>query len=67
MNEKALRELTPRDVNKFNDLLGRDMGSLELGELQMLIARKDYLTKENLKRVEEELEIRKPKEKTKKK
>ena len=49
MNEKGMKELSPRDRNMLTDLLAKD--DLSPTELAMLEARRDYLTEDSVKRL----------------
>ena len=50
--EKARAEMTPRDVTFMEDILKKDNVSLLPSERELLIARREYLTDEELARYE---------------
>ncbi|KKP97247.1 MAG: hypothetical protein UR99_C0017G0030 [Candidatus Moranbacteria bacterium GW2011_GWD2_36_12] len=52
MNEKALVELSLKDQNYMTELLAKSAGALTPAERAHLVARRDYLNKETLERLD---------------
>ena len=48
--EKSREELSPRDVTNMEDILKKDNNSLLPAERELLVARRDYLTDEELEK-----------------